>query len=192
MWKTHLHEIILILGCFAFLTESVILRPYRRLAIYPETTTDYSDSDTLQDEGKDFWRPGSGKSNSRTVYRTRHVSGKFRPSPRRCCQVGQRAAHKQMNCDITILAMLRKFHSTLWMSQQPASQSQSKEWTGYIYKSRLSEKVAKCSAAQPKQFEKCCEAEDSVLRRMRSCELMAASRAERRRCRKTYKRRKWK
>ena len=161
------------------------MRPYRRLAshLVPNSRS----SDDVTDE-RTSWRYGNHK------YKSRHFSGRFRPNARRCCQVGERVAQKQMSCDITVLAMLRKYHSSLWMSSQgnTVSSSRDRDWRGYFYQNRLSEKVAKCSAAQPKHFVKCCSSEDTFLRHMRRCQLMAGNRGQRRRCRQTYKRRKWK
>ena len=169
--------------------ESAILRPYRRLAslLGPHNIG----SDDFGDDKGGSWRYHGGHS-----YKSRHlISGKFRPNPRRCCQIGERVAQKQMSCDITVLAMLRKYHNDMWLSSQLQSGQTSRDrtWYGpYNYQSKLSEKVAKCSAAQPRHFVKCCVSEDKFLRNVRRCQLMAGSREERRRCRQTYKRRKWK
>ncbi|GFR68903.1 hypothetical protein ElyMa_002033400 [Elysia marginata] len=174
-----------------FYAEPAILRPYRRVAsrYIPK---DFGQED-LGDETGGHRRYTTSHNN---YHRSPHISGNFRPNPRRCCQVGERVAQKQMSCDITVLAMLRKYYNKLWMSSRlhTVSSSMTRDWHGYKYhyQRRLSEKVAKCSAAQPRQFVKCCTVEDSFLRHLKRCQQAAGSRDGRRRCRQAYNRRKWK
>lgn len=182
------YQALIFSGLLVFVTESAILRPFRRYASL-RVPTDLLEDDHLEDGGS-FWRSNGDP----VYYRPPQISGKFRPNPRRCCQVGERVAQKQMSCDITVLAMLRKYHTGLWLSSQgSSSQTRPDHYNSqYHYQSRLSEKVAKCSAAQPRQFSRCCTTEDGLLSSLKRCQLAAVSRAARRRCRVTFNKRKQK
>ncbi|GFO16039.1 hypothetical protein PoB_004254400 [Plakobranchus ocellatus] len=178
MRKFQIYGTIFAVALALILAESAILRPYRRL-------NSLLDSEDFSKERTQ----GSWRNKDLHIYKPRHFSGSFRPSPRRCCQIGERVAQKRMSCDITVLAMLRKYHNNLWLSSQLNSDPSFKDRSNYGFHSRLSEKVAKCSAIHPRQFVKCCESEERYAIYMRRCQLTTGSREERRRCRHAYRHR---
>ncbi|XP_059165878.1 uncharacterized protein LOC131948319 [Physella acuta] len=87
----------------------------------------------------------------------------FQPSEERCCQIGLRVAKKKMSCDITMLALLRKYERDNESANRPVKLKK----RGRLDK--LSDKISRCSAKFPKHFNKCCTKKQDFIKHMKAC-----------------------
>ncbi|XP_005112613.1 uncharacterized protein LOC101845821 [Aplysia californica] len=108
----------------------------------------------------------------------------FQPTPRRCCHIGERVAKKKKICDITVLAVVRKYERDKY---SPVVSNRSAKHFKRSRLSKLSEKVSKCSAVYPNHFVKCCKYKKEFYNHLRKCH--TKPRRQRRRCKKNVRRR---
>ncbi|KAK0056237.1 hypothetical protein Bpfe_014324, partial [Biomphalaria pfeifferi] len=137
--------------------ECVILREFRSNQSLTETTT----QSTL---------------NARSTTQI-SKSSRFVPNDQRCCAIGQRVARKNMVCDITNLAVFRKWYNF----SSPPSKKLRKKRT-----SKLSEKISVCSALFPKDFVLCCRHRD-YSRQKKKCQ--KKPKQQREKCKQMMKKR---
>ncbi|BFZ03087.1 hypothetical protein BsWGS_06126 [Bradybaena similaris] len=164
--------VVSILG-FICLTECVVLRDFRQQNRLEESNTSLKTTGRTDENHRPNHLPSPVFSKP---------SNNFTPTFQRCCQIGKRVAKKKMVCDITTLAVIRKYE------RQTSCPHCSKKPVKHLLRGRqnkLSEKISKCSAKHPRDFVKCCKEQEDFSKHMKKCELK--SKRQKRRCKQLVK-----
>ncbi|CAL1534221.1 unnamed protein product, partial [Lymnaea stagnalis] len=151
MCRTRIIWTAFVLTCqLCLVTDGVIIRPFRVNQSLTETT-----------------KPQPPDPIDNAVYPIFSAStSRFQPTGKRCCDIGQRVAKKKMACDIALLAVIRKFQRQKY-SVQLSNRTLNSNQT--VHKSKLSEKISKCSAAFPREFVKCCRGQEEFFKQRKKC-----------------------
>ncbi|KAH9505209.1 hypothetical protein Btru_058962 [Bulinus truncatus] len=160
------------------LADGVILRNFRNNTLIESTKQPPANLSNTTHSNKNSHNNSSaayatnGSSTSQVVNNIRYI-----PSEQSCCATGQRVARKNMPCDITNLAVLRKWHN---YTNPPSRKLRSKR------KIKLSEKISVCSAIFPKDFVLCCKHRD-YFKQKKNCQ--KKPRLQKEKCKKMVRKR---